>query len=104
MQKDDHTSTLPGNVTDLDPLLGDWEQTAHAISRMGLVITSCTAIAHLAGAMNVPTWVIVPVMCYWPWAKRGNTSPWYPSVRLFRQETFGDWKKPFDEVRAALLT
>lgn len=102
LQKDDHANILPEAINDLDPLLGTWEMTVQAISRMDLVITSCTAIAHVAGAMNVPVWVVVPVMCYWPWAKQGNTSPWYPSVRLFRQEKFGDWTKPFAAVKEAL--
>ena len=98
LQKDDHSCVLPPYVHDLDQFLGTWEQTAHAIARMDLVVTSCTAIAHLAAAMGKETWVVVPVMCYWPWAKQGDTSPWYPTVKLFRQTEFGKWEKPFEDV------
>ena len=62
LQRDDHEAILPEKVTDLEPFLSTWEMTTAAISRMDLVISSCTAIAHLAGAMNIPTFVIVPAM------------------------------------------
>jgi len=102
LQKDNNTSILPDNVTDLEPLLGNWEQTAAAISRMDLVISSCTSIAHLSAAMNKPTWVIVPAMPYYPWARPGRTSHWYPSVTLFRQLCYGDWVPPFMEAYECL--
>lgn len=92
----------PEWVTDLEPLLGDWEQTAAAISNLDLVITSCTGVAHLSAAMGKETWVVVPAMPYYPWARPGSKSDWYPSVRLFRQERYGEWKKPFEEIFKAL--
>lgn len=102
LQKDEPQVKLPGNVNDLEPLLGNWEQTAAAISQMDLVITSCTSIAHLAAAMNKPTWVVVPVMPYYPWARPGRTSNWYPSVTLFRQRCYNDWIPPFMEIEECL--
>ena len=97
LQKEDQ-QLLPASVTDLEPLLGTWGCTASAIQRMDLVITSCTAVAHLAAGMGKPTWVVVPVMPYYPWARPGSKSDWYPTVKLFRQECYGEWWKPFDEI------
>lgn len=102
VQKDDRQTFIPPGVVDLEPLLGDWEQTAAALGWMDLVITSDTAVAHLAAAMNVPTWVLVPIMPYWPWARPGDKTAWYPSVRLFRQQKLGDWTATFEELRKAL--
>lgn len=102
LQKDDPQTNVPSSVTKLEPLLGDWEQTAEAINQLDLVITSCTGVAHLSAAMGKPTWVIVPAMPYYPWARPGNTSPWYPTVRLFRQKCYGKWEEPFQDIRAQL--
>jgi hypothetical protein len=102
LQKDDPQVALPDHVNNLEPLLGDWEQTAAAIAQMDLVITSCTSIAHLAAAMNKPTWVVVPVMPYYPWARPGRRSNWYPSVTLFRQRCYNDWIPPFIEIEECL--
>ena len=106
LQKDDHSAILPKGLTDLEPLLSDWEQTAAAIARMDLVITSCTSIAHLAGAIGIPTWVAVPAMPYHPWAYPlpGRRNKWYPSVRLYRQKCHGDWKEVFDDIHSDLVT
>jgi len=62
------------------------------------VISSCTSVAHLAGSMGVETWVIGPVLNYYIWSPVGDTSPFYDSVRLFRQETFGDWSVPIKKM------
>ena len=97
LQKGEPT-ILPPEVTDLEPFLSTFEQTASAIKQMDMVISSCTSIAHLAGAMNVPTCIVIPAMSYHPWARPGNKSSWYPSVILFRQKCYGDWKPPFDAL------
>lgn len=102
LQKEDQQTERPDFVTDLEPLLGDWRQTAAAIDRMDLVISSCTSIAHLAAAMGKSTWVIVPAMAYYPWVRPGKTSHWYPSVTLFRQKCFGTWVEPFMELYECL--
>lgn len=102
LQKELPSVALPSSTVDLEPLLGDWEQTAAAIDRLDLVITSCTSIAHLAAAMGKPTWVVVPAMPYYPWARPGSRSDWYPTVTLFRQECYGEWQKPFDTIHKEL--
>jgi hypothetical protein len=88
---------------DLREQLKTWEDTAAIIAGLDLVITSCTSIAHLSGALGIPTWVVAPIMPYYSWAVPGNTSRWYDSVRLFRQKTYGEWETPFFEIREALL-
>lgn len=67
-----------------------------------LVITSDTAIAHLAGALGVKTWVILKKTPDWRWLLHRQDSPWYPTMRLFRQDANGDWASAFDQVRDAL--
>jgi len=82
--------------------LSDWQHTRAQVARCELVITSCTSIAHLAGAMGVETWVIVPVLPYYLWSLPGAKTPHYDSVRLFRQKTFGEWSNVFEEIGYAL--
>ena len=84
------------------PDLSDWVKTKEVIEGLDLVITSCTSVAHLSAAMGKPTWIITPILPYYLWALPGNSTPWYDSVRLFRQDTFNDWTAPFAEVREAL--
>lgn len=103
LQKDD-PQILPDNVIDLEPLLSSWSCTVSAVARLDVVITACTSIAHVAAAMGKPTWVIVPVLGYYPWARPGMTSQWYPSVRLYRQPCYGTWDEPFAHVRQDLTT
>lgn len=82
--------------------ISTWGETKDAIASCDLVISSCTSVAHLAGAMGVPTWIVSPVMPYYLWADGKPTSVWYDSVRLFRQEVFGEWAAPFNNIRGAL--
>ncbi|MCC2630427.1 MAG: hypothetical protein K0S38_236 [Candidatus Paceibacter sp.] len=103
LQRDSDLKNLPSTIIDLGPKLATWEDTAAAIANLDLVITSCTSVAHLAGAMGKKTWVITPIMPYYLWAMPGTKSPWYKSVTLFRQKDERDWNAPFDEIRATLL-
>ena len=82
--------------------LGNWEDTASAIASCDLVVSSCTSVAHLAGAMGVQTDIIVPILPYYLWALPGETTPWYDSVLLVRQKQFGDWTAPFAEINKRL--
>ena len=84
--------------------LDHWGQTAEAVASCDLVITSCTSVAHLSGAMGVPTWIVVPILPYYLWAPPGETTVWYDSVRLFRQQIYGEWQQPFDKIRTELQT
>ncbi|HTM56200.1 MAG TPA: tetratricopeptide repeat protein [Pirellulales bacterium] len=76
--------------------------TAAAIANMDLVISSDTAVAHLAGALGAPVWVVLQQTPNWRWLLAREDSPWYPSMRLFRQSTLGNWKPVFDAIAREL--
>jgi hypothetical protein len=104
LQRDTDTMELPNDITDLQHLLISWEDTAAAIKNLDLVITSCTSIAHLAGAMGIPTWVITPILPYHIWAYGKDNSPWYEdNVKIFRQKTFSKWEETFTKIESALV-
>lgn len=76
--------------------LADFADTAALLDAMDLVISVDTSIAHLAGAMGKPLWILLPLASEWRWKNaRSNSSPWYPSARLFRQVRQGDWEELF---------
>ena len=89
-------------LSDLAPHLGDFADTAAAIAHLDLVISVDTAPAHLAGALGAPVWTLLPFNSDWRWMLDRDDSPWYPSMRLFRQEAPGDWEGVFQEVETAL--
>jgi Tetratricopeptide repeat/Glycosyltransferase family 9 (heptosyltransferase) len=91
------------NVYDLSDRLNDFTDTAAIIDRLDLVITVDTAVAHLAGAMGKPVWILLPFEADWRWLLNRNDSPWYPTMRLFRQIQFGSWGTVLDNIESALL-
>jgi hypothetical protein len=104
-QKDNNTIDLPNDIIDLQHFLISWEDTLAALSKMDLVITSCTSIAHAAAAIGKPTWVIVPILPYhtWAWgAPNSNTSPYYSTVKLYRQKKAKEWEDTFIELYSDL--
>ena len=76
--------------------------TAAVMRNLDLVITSDTAVAHLAGALGVPVWVALGRSCDWRWLDERADSPWYPTMRLFRQARLGDWEGVFAAIAAEL--
>lgn len=81
----------------------DFDDTAALLSQLDLLITVDTAPAHLAGALNVPCWVLLPARrCDWRWLRGRDDSPWYPAMRLFRQPVRGDWATPVAQLLDAL--
>jgi hypothetical protein len=82
---------LAGRVTDLAPHLRDFADTAAAMSALDLIITVDSAAAHLAGALGRPCWVLLPFSADWRWLLERGDSPWYPTMRLFRQPRCGEW-------------
>ena len=92
----------PGLALDLGPELTDMADTAAVIRCLDLVISVDTAVAHLAGALGVPVWVAVPKIPDWRWLLEREDSPWYPTMRLFRQTQQGQWDDVFGRIRGAL--
>ncbi len=89
-------------LPDLAPDLKDFGETAAVLANLDLLIGVDTGTVHLAGAMGVPTWVLTYQPSDWRWLIGRDDSPWYPSIRLFRQPTAGDWADPIGRVGSAL--
>lgn len=86
----------------LDVAHGPFMDTAALVSLLDLVITSDSAVAHLAGALGVDVWVVLPVSADWRWLHGREDSPWYPTMRLFRQRQLGQWNEVFEHIAEAL--
>lgn len=93
---------LEGRLTDLSPHLRDFADTAAVVDRLDLVITVDTAVAHLAGAMGKPVWVLLPFVPDWRWMLKREDSPWYPTMRLFRQSVRDEWDPVLARVKKEL--
>ena len=95
---------LAGNPDIRHPTAGytDFADTADLIATLDLVISVDTSIAHLAGALGKPVWILLPRLADWRWFKGRDDSPWYPSARLFRQRREGDWSGVFGLVEEEL--
>ncbi len=90
------------NITDLSPHLHDFGHTAAALAAMDLVITVDTAIANLAGALGRPSCIALPHLADWRWQAAGDRTPWYPTARLFRQHSPGDWHSVIARLQAEI--
>jgi tetratricopeptide (TPR) repeat protein len=90
-------------VIELDEQTPPFMETAAIMRNLDLVITSDSAVAHLAGALGVPTWTALPFTADWRWLTERSDSPWYPTMRLFRQRTRGDWNEVFQIQLASAL-
>ena len=94
-------SALP-NLRTHDDGLTDLAEAAALATNMDLVITVCTAMAHLAGALALPAWVLVSASASWVWLTERTDSPWYPTLRVFRQAELGRWRPVVEQVAHAL--
>ncbi|MEA2709005.1 MAG: hypothetical protein QOF78_1606, partial [Phycisphaerales bacterium] len=95
-------STLKLKLIDHTTRLQTFADTAALIAQLDLVITVDTSVAHLAGALGKPVWVLLPKVADWRWMLERTDSPWYPTMRLFRQQTAGDWATVLRELQAEL--
>lgn len=106
LQKDIRDSDLPAlqarGVIDMSARLGDMDDTAALIHHMDLVISVDTSVAHLAGALGKPTWILLSHMPDWRWLMNRADTPWYGSVRLLRQGQWGRWDDVLAHVQQAL--
>jgi Flp pilus assembly protein TadD len=93
---------LKEEVVDLAPLLTNFAETAAAASAMDLVISVDTSVAHLAGALGKPTWILLPHVLDWRWFYQREDTPWYPTARLFRQGGPNDWPSVLDRLPGEL--
>jgi ADP-heptose:LPS heptosyltransferase len=89
-------------VSQLGCDLHDFGDTAAVIDHLDLVISVDTSVAHLAGAMGKPVWVLLPRSAEWRWLLDRGDSPWYPTMRLFRQKTWGGWADVMDRIAAEI--
>jgi hypothetical protein len=85
-------------VIDLGGRFEDFMDSAAVLSNLDLVIAPDTSVAHLAGALGVPVWVALPFAPDWRWLLDREDSPWYPTMRLFRQRDWGDWNEVFKRM------
>jgi tetratricopeptide (TPR) repeat protein len=100
--RDAVTAFPAGSIVDLAPDLGDFAETAAVIANLDLVISVDTAVAHLAGALARPVWLLLPYAPEWRWLLDRDDSPWYPTMRLFRQGKAGDWESLVERVTEVL--
>jgi hypothetical protein len=89
-------------IADFRHEIRDFGDTAALIDSLDLVIAPDTAVAHVAGALGVPVWLLDRYNCCWRWRLAADASPWYPSLQIFRQARFGDWSRPVRDVVEAL--
>jgi ADP-heptose:LPS heptosyltransferase len=82
--------------------INDFTDTATVVAQLDLIITIDTAVAHLAGALGRPVWVVLGYRADWRWMLEREDSPWYPTMRLFRQHQPGDWAGVLARVAEAL--
>jgi hypothetical protein len=90
-------------IEDLGPHLNNFADTAGVLANLNLVISADTAAAHLAGALGRPVWTLIPYAPDWRWLMDREDSPWYPTMRLFRQFKPDDWENVIERVRAMLV-
>jgi ADP-heptose:LPS heptosyltransferase len=106
LQVGDHAADLDDKITDNAFNLGadfaDFADTAASIAALDLIISVDTSVAHLAGAMGKPVWTLLPYAGEWRWLLERDDSPWYPTMKLFRQKHPGDWQGLFEQVREEL--
>jgi hypothetical protein len=87
---------------DLSHETGDFADAAALVERMDIVVTVDTAMAHLAAGVGRPTWILLNAHADWRWLRDGESSPWYPNARLFRQRSGGQWTEVIERVHRAL--
>ena len=104
LRGDDAARLAQFGITDFGPRLADMTDTAAVLALTDLLVSVDTSVVHLAGAMGREAWVMLPFMPDWRWTLTNERSPWYPTMRLFRQGAPGDWPNVIATVRDALRT
>ena len=91
-------------MADYTAELKSFDDTAAFVSALDLVITVCTSVAHLSGAIGQRTWVLLDTNPHWTWLLERRDNPWYPTATLYRQRQFADWDPVLEEVARDLGT
>ncbi|MCX7384816.1 MAG: hypothetical protein NT133_26130, partial [Alphaproteobacteria bacterium] len=107
LQKDVRAADLPDllarpEIAHYPDEMRDFADTAALIDQLALVIAADTSVAHLAGGLGKPVWILVPANSDWRWLVDRTDTPWYRSARLFRQDRVSNWDRTFDQLQAAL--
>ncbi len=103
LQKEGGTARFEDKIIDLSKHLETFSHTAGAIHHLDLIITVDTSVAHLAGAMGRPVWLLLPYVPEWRWLLDTESTPWYPTMKLFRQHIRGDWSGPVSNMEDQLV-
>lgn len=106
LQKDplpEECEAIPHGFHDQIMQVKDFNDTASIVNSLDLVITIDSAVAHLAGALGKPVWLLNRATSEWRWGWRQETTPWYPTMRIFNQTRLGDWTSVLDRIRTALV-
>ena len=90
------------NIKFLGDELKDFSDTAALIENLDLVISTCTSVPHLSGALGKVTWILISHVPDWRWLLDREDSPWYPTIKLYRQDAVGDWNSVLDRVKLDL--
>ncbi|RFU48903.1 tetratricopeptide repeat-containing glycosyltransferase family protein [Paraburkholderia sp. DHOC27] len=90
------------SIHTVGPAISDFTDTLAILATLDLLITVDTSVAHLAGAANLPVWTLIPACADWRWLTERTDSPWYPSMRLFRQRELGNWQPVIGQIRSEL--
>ncbi|MBX3430543.1 MAG: tetratricopeptide repeat protein [Hyphomonadaceae bacterium] len=102
LQMEENATASAYNVRQFGAAIADFAELAALIENMDIVVSIDTGVAHLAGALGKPVLVMLPFRADWRWLRDRADSPWYPTMRLFRQRRFGDWRSVIADVQAAL--
>ena len=99
LQKGDAAKEARGRkIVELPDDVHDFADTAAIIANLDLIVSVDTSVAHVAAAMGKPVWVLSRLDACWRWLRNRPDSPWYPTIRLFRQRKFGDWADVFERI------
>ncbi|MCC6658357.1 MAG: hypothetical protein IT512_09240, partial [Rhodocyclaceae bacterium] len=98
LQKGEAPMAADPRLTDWTAELNDFADTAALVRNLDLVITVDTSVAHLAGGLGVPVWLLSRFDACWRWLTGRDDTPWYPSMRLFRQEAYGEWSPVVERI------
>lgn len=90
-------------VIDLDPYISNYSDTANYLEELDIVVSMCTSVVHLCGALNKECWIALDYSSHWLWGVNEKSSHWYPSIKLFKQKAPGDWDSVFDNIQGELI-